>query len=890
MGKQCCEVFVIRQDTVESVTSIRHLDARAPPSRARTRAMSAPTTPTTSPPNDSPRTHGRASPATPRAGVDSVETRSASEARRGFGVDDFLRVEDVARGEREWRDVRPCVRRAIEGVAYVLRRHERGIDSARGEVETLRRRAEAEADERWDAGEKTPMRTPSKAMEAVLEVDALKLELAEARNEAAERRVEALEDAVRQLREELQSSRAIHTATLERVAALETLQATTSSKVAVDLFELETQISVKATEGAEAAASAMDERLNAMSGQIADVTTLVRELEVEAQETRMKTNQTALSLAAADVPSIVSELEIVKSRATRASQDAVAVNEALVEVRELSQTVERLSEECNDDLKRVLDQSGHVQETYNQFKESLARAEKMESEANDIVQRITSRGQETLEQIETNVQRISALGDEIASTSEQHAHLVQEQGEVLAGQLKEWGAKVVEKVSEQAESTVTEVMQSRLREIESSTDSAAARNAERAAQETRKCVSLAEEALRKADDENNSFKESVLSSVNRMQAASERADELKQWIKSQHTAFAELREESIAALKGSEKSSVDTLSKVAEEHTRTMKRVLGEAEATRGITEAGTNTRIDRLDEMFHRFEERMSTNELRVESCEVTMRLEKAAAKPTAEAQANAIATLEKNVMHSVSLLERDLRDEMKSSSKKSLQVLRKELVPIQDAVFGVGGGSADLHEFGYSPSSSPMSTPRKMAHIETYSQSLVDSSGSIQGRLANLAQKQDEQSVIIQSMHESMERTLRDRPSTLSVRELFDDVSKRVDALQESVDWSKTDRSKTKRTLTELRAYVDDRCTKMETTALRDWNKLGMENAEMHVSRESQSLDYGRKFVTHPELQAAISIVEDHIKRLSRRMANVDVTASVKAPTRSDEDLISF
>lgn len=187
-------------------------------------------------------------------------------------------------------------------------------------------------------------------------------------------------------------------------------------------------------------------------------------------------------------------------------------------------------------------------------------------------------------------------------------------------------------------------------------------------------------------------------------------------------------------------------------------------------------------------------------------------------------------------------------------------------------------------------MSTPRKMTHIETYSQSLVDSSGSIQGRLANLARKQDEQSVIIQSMHESMERTLRDRPSTLSVRELFDDVSKRVDALQESVDWSKTDRSKTKRTLTELRAYVDDRCTKMETTALRDWNKFGIENAEMHVSRESQSLDYGRKFVTHPELQAAISIVEDHIKRLSRRMANANVAASVDAPTRSDEELISF
>lgn len=856
--------------------------------------MSSPTTPTTSSPGESPtRPRVYAAPATPGARIDdAVETRASSVSktpRRGFGVDDFLRVEDVARGEREWRDVRPCVRRAIEGVAYVLRRHERGIDSARGEVETLRRRAAAEADERRDAGEKTALRTPSKALEAALEVDALKLELAEARNEAAERRAEALEDAVRQLREELQSSRAIHAATLERVAALETLHATTSSKIAVDLFELETQISVKATEGAEAAASAMDERLNAMSGQIADVTTLVRELEVEAQETRMKTNQTALSLAAADVPSIVSELEIVKARATRASQDAVAVNEALVEVRELSQTVERLSEECNDDLKRVLDQSSHVQETYNKFKESLARAEKMESEANDFVQRITSRGQETLEQIETNVQRISALGDEIASTSEQHAHLVQEQGEVLAGQLKEWGAKVVEKVSEQAESTVTEVIQSRLREIESSTDSAAARNAERAAQETRKCVSLAEEALRKADDENNSFKESVLSSVNRMQAASERADELKQWIKSQHTAFAELREESIAALRGSEKSCVDTLSKVAEEHTRAMKRVLGEAEATRGITEAGTNTRIDRLDEMFHRFEERVSKNELRVESCEVTMRLEKAAAKPTAEAQANAISTLEKNVMQSVSMLERDLRDEMKSSSERSLHVLRKELVPIQDAIFGAGGG-ADLHEFGYSPSNSPMSTPRKMTHIETYSQSLVDSSGSIQGRLANLVRKQDEQSVIIQSMHESMERTLRDRPSTLSVRELFDDVSKRVDALQESVDWSKTDRSKTKRTLTELRAYVDDRCTKMETAALRDWNKFGMENAEMHVSRESQSLDYGRKFVTHPELQAAISIVEDHIKRLARRMANADVDASVDAPTRSDEDLISF
>ena len=79
------------------------------------------------------------------------------------------------------------MRRAIEGVAYVLRR--RGARDRFGAWRgwnASKTRAEAEADERWDAGEKTPMRTPSKAMEAVLEVDALKLELAEARNEAAE--------------------------------------------------------------------------------------------------------------------------------------------------------------------------------------------------------------------------------------------------------------------------------------------------------------------------------------------------------------------------------------------------------------------------------------------------------------------------------------------------------------------------------------------------------------------------------------------------------------------------------------------------------------------------------------------------------------------------------
>ena len=123
--------------------------------------------------------------------------------------------------------------------------------------------------------------------------------------------MEALEDAVRQLRK-VRSSRAIHTATLERVAALETLQATTSSKVAVDLFELETQISVKATEGAEAG-ECDGREIEAMSGQIADVTTLVKSSKSRLR-TRMKTNQTALSLAAADVPSIVSELEIVKCR------------------------------------------------------------------------------------------------------------------------------------------------------------------------------------------------------------------------------------------------------------------------------------------------------------------------------------------------------------------------------------------------------------------------------------------------------------------------------------------------------------------------------------------------------------------------------------------------
>ena len=753
------------------------------------------------------------------ANENATPTRASATTRRAFTVDDFMRVEDVVKGEREWQSVRPCVRRALEGMAYVLRRHERGAEATREALEALRTRAVS--------GAETSIVASNAAR---LEVDALKLELAEARHEAAERRVEALEDATRALREELQASRAIHAATLDRVAALETLQASTASKVAVDLFELETQISVKATEGAAAAAKAVDARLETVAGEMSDVTTLVRELEVEVQETRMKANQTALSLAAADVPSIASELEIVKARAARASQDANTVSEALLEVRELANSMERLSDDCAEDAKRVHDRCEHVDQTYARFKEALAQTEKMESMANDFVERIESRGQQTIDRIEKDVQRIGTLGDEIASTAEQHASLVQEQGELLSSQLKEWGAKVVEKVTQKAESAVTEVMEYRIREIESSTNSAAARNAERAAQETRKCVALAEEAMRKADDENNAFKESVLSSVNQMKAASERADELKQWINNQFTSFAELREESIAALRGSEKNSVDMLSKVSEEHTRAMKRVLGEAEATRGITDAGHKTRIDRLDERFERFEARVAASELRVESCEVSMKLERQAAKPNAEAQAVALQTLEKRLNHAVAAVEKDLREELRLASDRSTNEFRKELMMIQDAVFGGVGGARS--EYAYSPAGSPLGTPSKLTHLEVYSASAYsEQSGSMQSRIANLARKQEEQDLIIHSMHESMERTIKDRPSTSTVRELFDDVSKRVEAMQEGIEWDKVERSKTKRTLTELRTYVDDRCAKMETQTLRDFNKFGSENAEMHI-----------------------------------------------------------
>ena len=80
-------------------------------------------------------------------------------------------------------------------------------------------------------------------------------------------------------------------------------------------------------------------------------------------------------LAAADVPSIASELEIVKARAARASQDANTVSEALLEVRELANSMERLSDDCAEDAKRVHDRCEHVDQTYARFKEALAQTD-----------------------------------------------------------------------------------------------------------------------------------------------------------------------------------------------------------------------------------------------------------------------------------------------------------------------------------------------------------------------------------------------------------------------------------------------------------------------------------------------------------------------------------
>ena len=829
------------------------------------------------------------SPSTPERARASPDARSPA---RRFAVDDFLRVEDVARGEREWTRVTPCVRRAIEGVAYVLRRHERESDRTRAVGEALTRRvSELEVERGSRDGTPTTMVMIPDASRR--DVEALRMELAEARHEASEKRCEALEDAVRELREELASARAVASAMVDRVGALEALHATTASKTAMDLFELETTIETRTSASAEASARAVDSRLDILAGEIADVRTMSREMEVEVQETRAKANQTALALASADIPALASELEIVKARAVRASQDANLVNDALLEVRENSESIERLTEECREDVRRVGDTAERVRETYEQFEKLLAKTEEMQTMANEFVETIDARGHQALDHIEKEAQRIATLGEEIASTSEQHAHLVQEQGEALSSQLKEWGVKVVQTVSEKAESSVNEVMEYRLREIESSVDSVAARNAEKAAQEARKAVTLAEEALRKTNDEDNAFKDSVLSSVNKMKAASDRADELKQWINKQFTTFAELREESIAALRGSEKSSVDMLANIAEEHIRSMKRVLGEAEATRGIVEAGFKTRIDRLDERFERFEARVASSELRVESCEVSMKLEKAAAGPNAEAQAKSIAAVEKtmkqniaavekNMMENVNAVEKDLRLELTEVTDRAVHGMRRELTPIQEALFG--------GDIARSPIGSPFS--KSSMHIDVYSATTTSygDTGPIQARLMHLARKQDEQDLIIHSMHESMERTIKDRPSTTSVRELIDGVSKRVDALQEVVEWDKHEKQKTKRILTELRGYVDSRCAKLETTALRDWNKIGAEKAEMIVSKESY-VDHGRKFVTHPELQAAIAIVEEHIKRLSRRMeSNSSESNRAALAGVVDADLISF
>jgi VIT1/CCC1 family predicted Fe2+/Mn2+ transporter len=190
------------------------------------------------------------------------------------------------------------------------------------------------------------------------------------------------------------------------------------------------------------------------------------------------------------------------------------------------------------------------------------------------------------------------------------------------------------------------------------------------------------------------------------------------------------------------------ITKVAEELTRGMKLVLGEAEASRGITEAGFKSRIDRLDERFGKFETRVSANELRVESCEVTMKLEKAATKPNVEAQALALASLEKSMFQTVAALERDLRDEIRNSSERSLYTVRKELEPVHDAIFGTS-----RHDDGVSPVHSPLSTPTKSSRMEVYSGSAHLGGGSLQARLATLARKQEEHGMIIQSMHQSME-----------------------------------------------------------------------------------------------------------------------------------------
>ena len=803
--------------------------------------------------------------------VDGDDTETVGDARaRAFAVDDFLRVRDVAEGEREWRDVKPCVRRAIEGLSYVARRHDQAIERTMRANEILTRR---------EGEEKT---REERRVEREASARTVVLEITQARIDATERRCEELEDIVRGLREELTSSRAIHAAMLERVERCEAAHAARESRARSDFFELEAQIGVRATEGAAAVAAALDSRLESVVADVAEVSALARELEVELQQTRLSTNQNALSLAAADIPSVVSEMEIIKARSQRTTQDAAFVNEALMEVRQLTENIERLSEDCGEDVKRVRERSEDMRQTYAAFKDLVKQNESIEDETRDYIESIESKGREVLARIQSDVERVSKLGDEIASTSEQHAHLVQEQGEMLLKQLKEWGLKVVERVGEKAEATVNEVIKYRIRDIESSTDSATARNAERAAQETRKCVALAESAMKKAEDESNAFSENVLSSIAQVKAASDRADEMKDWINKQHNIIAQAREESIGAVRNTEKHAVDVLSKISEEHTRSMKRVLGDAEATRGIHDASLKTRIDRLDERFEKFESRVSASELRMESVEISRKLEQASAKPVAEAQAIALAAIEKNVFKTLSALEKDLREQVRDTSDRTYQNVRKDLRPIQDAIFGVPHG----RQYDGTPPGSPLSAPSKSAltpHAGSYSAQydFEGSAGSLQSRVAHLSRvldtkasvdtvdslvtslvrKQEQQEVIIHSMHQSMERTLKDRPSTTAVNDMFREVSARVEALQESYDWEKSDRSKAKRLLTDIRDYVDDRCTKMETTYMRDLNARGESHSEVHVNTRD-----GVRYVTYPEFQAGIEICETQIKRLSR------------------------
>ena len=108
--------------------------ARAPPrSRRRqsaTRMEPRVYAPRTSSPSSSPPL-AASRPAAAVAGAPTTPTTAsatmATNEHRWFAVDDFLRVDDVARGEREWRDVRPCVLRSVECVAYELRRHDKAI-------------------------------------------------------------------------------------------------------------------------------------------------------------------------------------------------------------------------------------------------------------------------------------------------------------------------------------------------------------------------------------------------------------------------------------------------------------------------------------------------------------------------------------------------------------------------------------------------------------------------------------------------------------------------------------------------------------------------------------------------------------------------------------------